>query len=186
EIERLDPQSVPGLYPEFDMTEGQEEGESAVEGDDSWYIDTEFGEQDKVNVPLWQRRAAENLGDGRAPKRTVDVGEFADGSLFDLCCHVLEADSSVSIIDVSDRCEWTSKMVIAEAKGTRHMRAIAEGLLKAIKERNRQRGGPTALNVDGRDSDDWMVVDLGSFVVHIMIPEARKTYDLEALWAPAP
>ncbi|KAJ2360569.1 hypothetical protein IW150_007463 [Coemansia sp. RSA 2607] len=74
-------------------------------------------------------------------------------------------------------------MVIAEAKSTRHMRSIAEGLLKAIKERNRAKGSPTGINVDGRESDDWMVVDLGSFIIHIMTSEARKAYDLEKLWS---
>ncbi|KAJ1721808.1 hypothetical protein LPJ53_003721 [Coemansia erecta] len=180
EVERLDPQSIPGLYPEFEAMESEEEAEvEEIEGDDSWYVDTSFGTtEEQSDQPLWQRRAAANLG-----RPVVNVSDFAAGSLFDMCRAVLEMETDITVLDVADRCDWTAKMVIAEAKSTRHMRAIAEGLLKAIKERNRAKGSPTGINVDGRESDDWMVVDLGSFIIHIMTPEARKTYDLEKFWS---
>ncbi|KAJ2414684.1 hypothetical protein H4218_003379 [Coemansia sp. IMI 209128] len=158
--ERLDPTLMPDLYPDFDA--------EAAESDDSWYVDPEFTPQ----VPLWQRRM-----------REAHVEAPLDASLFDLCRAVLEASASVDILDVADRCDWTSRMVVAETKSARHMHALAEDLLKAIKERNRQRGVQSTINVDGRESDDWMVVDLGSFVVHLMTPEAHKTYDLVKLWS---
>ncbi|KAI7831994.1 hypothetical protein BX661DRAFT_179620 [Kickxella alabastrina] len=176
EIERLDPHTVPGLYPEFDtLNENHEEEGVEVEGDDSWYVDTTFAE------PLWKRRAASHLG-----RPQVNVDDFAQGSLFELCRAVLEMDTeNVVVMDVSDRCEWTARMVIAEAKSTRHMRAMSESMLRAIKDRSRAKGMqvPAMINVDGRESEDWMVVDLGSFVVHLMTAEARKTYNLEKLWA---
>ncbi|KAJ1733626.1 hypothetical protein LPJ72_002775 [Coemansia sp. Benny D160-2] len=195
EIERLDPQSVPELYPEFTVEEqsewqteeyGQdqeqrltEEEEEEGEGDDSWYVDPSFAQtEEKGDVPLWQQRAAENLARPR-----VDVSEFANGSVFDMCCAVLKADAEIKVVDVADRCEWTSRMVVAEAKSVRHMRAMAETLLRAIKDRNRQRNIESTTRVDGRESDDWVVVDMGHFVVHIMTPEARRLYDLEGLWS---
>ncbi|KAI9500678.1 hypothetical protein GGI25_004520 [Coemansia spiralis] len=180
EIERLDPQQVPDLYPEFEVNEQDEE----TEGDDSWYVDPAFTHEEEVSVgdiPLWQRRAAENLG---RPK--IDVSEFAQGSLFDMCCSILQMDAEVKVVDVAEKCEWTSRMVMSEAKSTRHMRAMAETLLRAIKDRNRQKGNERVIRVDGRESDDWMIVDLGNFVVHIMTPEARETYDLETLWTASP
>ncbi|KAJ1893384.1 hypothetical protein LPJ81_005374 [Coemansia sp. IMI 209127] len=196
EIERLDPQSIPGLYPEFDANEEQhllmEEEDNQeyqleneeTEGDDSWYVDPNFADArvaGNEDVPLWQRRAAENL---RRPR--VDISEFANGSMFDMCCAVLKADADIKVVDVADRCEWTSRMVVAEAKSTRHMRAMTETLFRAIKDRNRQRGTETDTRVDGRESDDWVVVDMGSFVIHVMTPEARKQYDLEGLWKSEP
>ncbi|KAJ1940286.1 hypothetical protein FBU59_003857, partial [Linderina macrospora] len=161
-IERLDPRSIPGLYPE--LTDDPENL------DDSWYVDPQY-----VHTPLWQRNQR------RATK--IDPKEFASGSLFELCKLVLEQDAGVAEIDVSGRCEWTQRFLVVEAKGARHMHAMAEDLVKAIKERNRAKGVEAAINVDGRDSDDWVVVDLGSFVVHLMTPEARKLYDLEGLWS---
>ncbi|KAJ1873870.1 hypothetical protein LPJ57_004886 [Coemansia sp. RSA 486] len=181
EVERLDPQSVPGLYPQFELDEAHEHEheEQETEGDDSWYVDSGFEAAETGETqPLWKRRAAANLG-----RPSVDINEFASGSLFDLCQAVLAMDTDTKVLDVADRCEWTARMVIAEAKSTRHMRAMLESLLKAIKERNRAKGQPVGINVDGRESDDWIVVDLGSFVIHIMTPEARKTYDLEKLWS---
>ncbi|KAJ1718046.1 hypothetical protein LPJ61_006913 [Coemansia biformis] len=173
EVERLDPHSVPGLYPEFDIEE-----QAGEEGDDSWYVDAGFAEREAgAALPLWQRRAAENLG-----QRDAEPHAGTDGSMFDLCRATLQEDGEVTVLDVSDRCDWTSQMVIAKATSTRHMRAMGERLAIAIKGRNRELGVPSVIRVDGRESDDWMVVDMGKFVVHIMTPEAHTTYDLETLW----
>ncbi|KAJ1833230.1 hypothetical protein LPJ63_002908 [Coemansia sp. RSA 2711] len=172
EVERLDPQSVPGLYPEFDTEE--------QEGDDSWYVDPRFAQQE--SIPLWKQRAAENLGQ---PKDAEEI--LLSGSMFDLCHATLQEDAQVAVLDVRDRCEWTERMLVAQANSTRHMRAMGERLLKLIKERHRRTDRTTAIRVDGRESDDWMVVDMGAFIVHIMTPDAHRTYDLEALWtAPLP
>ncbi|KAJ2731914.1 hypothetical protein IW152_004204 [Coemansia sp. BCRC 34962] len=155
---------MPDLYPDFDA-----ETETA-NTDDSWYVDSEFT---PPQVPLWQRRMQE-----------ANVEAPLDASLFDLCRVVVESSAAkVDVLDIADRCDWTSRMVVVETKSARHMHALAEDLLKAIKERNKQRGLQATINVDGRESDDWMVVDLGSFVVHLMTPEAHKTYDLVKLWS---
>ncbi|KAJ2864449.1 hypothetical protein GGH94_002901 [Coemansia aciculifera] len=155
--ERLDPTLMPDLYPDFDT--------EATETDDSWYVDPAFTPQ----PPLWQRRMQEKA----VPH---------DATLFDLCHSVVEDSARVDVVDVADRCDWTARMIVVEAKSARHMHALAEDLLKAIKERNRMRGVELTINVDGRESDDWVVVDLGSFVVHLMTPEAHQTYDLVKLW----
>ncbi|KAJ2800433.1 hypothetical protein H4R20_004067, partial [Coemansia guatemalensis] len=173
EIERLDPQSIPGLYPEFDVEEQDDKH------DDSWYVDSSYEQPapTKDKLPLWQRRASENLGDGVS--ESIDV---TNGSIFDLCNATLREDADVSVVDVAELCEWTSKMIVAQAKSVRHMRAMSERLLKTIKERHRRTGVSTDIRVDGRESDDWIVVDMGKFIIHIMTPEAYSTYDLEALW----
>ncbi|KAJ2036375.1 hypothetical protein H4S03_003676 [Coemansia sp. S3946] len=155
--ERLDPTTMPDLYPDFDA--------DTVETDDSWYVDPAFTPQ----IPLWQRRMQEQV----VPH---------DATLFDLCRVVVESSAKVDVLDVGDRCDWTSRMIVVETKSSRHMHALTEDLLKAIKERNRAKGIEVTINVDGRESDDWVVVDLGSFVVHLMTPEAHQTYDLVKLW----
>ncbi|KAJ1853063.1 hypothetical protein GGH12_005347 [Coemansia sp. RSA 1822] len=168
EVERLDPQSIPGLYPEFDDPVCENR-------DDSWYVDTEFANAEPM--PLWQRRAHENLGN-----HTRSPQELLEGTTLDICCSVLREDGEVSVFDVSGRCDWTAQMVVARATSTRHMRAMGERLIKTIKERSRLLETSRTICVDGRESDDWMVVDMGAFVVHIMTPEAHEMYDLEALW----
>ncbi|KAJ2546197.1 hypothetical protein IWW35_005113 [Coemansia sp. RSA 1878] len=168
EVERLDPQSIPGLYPEFDDP-------TCENRDDSWYVDTDFANAEPM--PLWQRRANENLGNNaRSPQ------ELLEGTTLDICCSVLREDGEVSVFDVSGRCDWTAQMVVARATSTRHMRAMGERLIKTIKERSRLLETSRTICVDGRESEDWMVVDMGAFVVHIMTPEAYEMYDLEALW----
>ncbi|KAJ2910690.1 hypothetical protein GGI21_000613 [Coemansia aciculifera] len=167
--ERLDPKLMPDLYPDFDEPALLEPEDSEV--DDSWYVDPAFT---PTQLPLWQRRMQE----------TSSVQSLEGASLFDLCRAVVESSGAdaVDIVDVAERCDWTEKMVVVQAKSGRHMHALAEDLLKAIKERNRDRGISLTINVDGRESDDWVVVDLGAFVVHLMTPEAHKTYDLVKLW----
>ncbi|KAJ2740821.1 hypothetical protein GGI20_005600, partial [Coemansia sp. BCRC 34301] len=161
--ERLDPTAMPDLYPDFDAPLEPE--------DDSWYVDPAFA---PAQVPLWQRRMQENSS----------VQSLEGASLFELCRAVVESSgaAAVDVVDVADRCDWTERMVVVQAKSARHMHALAEDLLKAIKERNRERGLSPNINVDGRESDDWVVVDLGSFVVHLMTPEAHAAYDLVKLW----
>ncbi|KAJ2079460.1 hypothetical protein H4R24_003758 [Coemansia sp. RSA 988] len=173
EIERLDPQTIPGLYPEFDVDEQDDKH------DDSWYVDASYEQHapTKDKLPLWQRRASENLSDGIS-----ETIEIMDGSMFDLCNATLSEDAEVSTVDVAGLCEWTSKMIVVQAKSVRHMRAMNERLLKTIKERHRRNGVSTDIKVDGRESDDWIVVDMGKFVIHIMTPEAHSTYDLKSLW----
>ncbi|KAJ2004812.1 hypothetical protein GGI04_002473, partial [Coemansia thaxteri] len=179
--ERLDPTTMPGLYPDFDAaldesaaTDTPKEEEEEEE-DDSWYVDPAFA---PPSAPLWQRRAREN----QAADRATDLAPSA--SLLDLCRLVAQesAAAQVTLLDVADRCEWTEKMLVVRAKSARHMHALAEDLLKAIKDHMRlSQSKPLPVTVDGRESDDWVVVDLGSFVVHIMTPEAHQAFDLESL-----
>lgn len=163
DAERLDPDSLPGLYPDLEIEEEPV--------DDSWYVGPKY-----QPTPLWEQLAQKSPGPADTAADTM--------SLFELCQATLNRSLStpVEVVDVGDRCEWTSRMVVAQATSSRHARAVSEELQRAIKARSRQRGAPAQIKVDGGGSDDWVVVDLGSFVVHVMTPEAYQTYDLVSLW----
>jgi ribosome-associated protein len=75
----------------------------------------------------------------------------------------------------------TDYMVVATGTSTRHVKSLSEGVVKKAKDLDLAVAG-----VEGQKQADWMLVDLGDVIVHVMIDEARKSYDLESLWGMTP
>lgn len=84
---------------------------------------------------------------------------------------------NVHQIDVANLTTVTDHMVIATGNSSRHVRAIADNLLKSMKKR-----GIKPL-IENDEDNEWVLVDLGDIVIHIMQPKAREFYCLEKLWS---
>lgn len=84
-------------------------------------------------------------------------------------------------LDVKDLTDVMDYLVIASGTSNRHVKSLAENVLLRAKER-----GLRPLGVEGQDSAEWVLVDFGDVVVHVMLPATRAFYDLERLWSPAP
>jgi ribosome-associated protein len=69
-------------------------------------------------------------------------------------------------------------VVVATGNSSRHVRAIANHICQKMKERHIS--FPT---VEGDDNDEWILIDLGDVIVHIMQAKAREFYNIEKLWA---
>ncbi|KPQ28230.1 MAG: ribosome silencing factor [Marinobacter excellens HL-55] len=87
----------------------------------------------------------------------------------------------VSVIDVRDRTSVTDYMVLASGTSSRHVKSLADSVVSDAKDQ-----GVKANNVEGAGGSDWILVDLGDVVVHLMMPAAREFYDLERFWRDAP
>lgn len=87
----------------------------------------------------------------------------------------------ISVLDVTDRTSVTDFMILASGTSSRHLRSLAESVVKEVKDR-----GIHDASVEGGNSGDWILVDLGDVVVHVMMPATREFYDLERLWRDAP
>lgn len=87
----------------------------------------------------------------------------------------------IAVLDVSRLTSVTDLMVVASGTSSRHVAALAEHVVQAAKEQ-----GVPPLGVEGENGTDWVLVDLGNLVVHLMLPETRQLYDLERLWADLP
>ncbi|PJX14294.1 ribosome silencing factor [Halomonas sp. 141] len=87
----------------------------------------------------------------------------------------------ITQLDVSKLTEVTDLMLIASGTSTRHVAALAQNLVEKAKA-----AGLHPRGVEGGENADWVLVDLGDIVVHVMLPEARALYDLERLWADLP
>jgi ribosome-associated protein len=81
-------------------------------------------------------------------------------------------------IDVQGKSSITDCMVICTGTSNRHVMSIAEHVVESARKE-----GMDALGVKGINATDWVVVDLGEIIVHVMQEESRQLYELEKLWS---
>ena len=86
----------------------------------------------------------------------------------------------ITVIDTSKRSTLFDRMIIASANSTRQTKALADSVVVKLKEL-----GEEVLGREGEDSGEWVLVDLGDVLVHIMQPAIREYYNLEELWSKA-
>lgn len=84
----------------------------------------------------------------------------------------------IKVLDVREMASFTDLMVIASGTSERHLKALADRVLEKCRE-----AGVRPLGVEGERDVDWVLVDLGEIIVHLMLPETRAFYNLERLWS---
>jgi len=80
-------------------------------------------------------------------------------------------------IDVEGKTSVCDYMVIASGTSTRHVKSIADEIVRQAKQL-----GCQPLGVEGEREAEWVLVDLGDVIVHVMLPRVREFYALERLW----
>lgn len=79
--------------------------------------------------------------------------------------------------DVSTISSVSDAIVIASGTSTRHVKALADNVAEEARK-----AGFRPIGVEGERDAEWILIDLGIVVVHVMLPTTRKFYDLESLW----
>ncbi len=98
----------------------------------------------------------------------------------DLIVKSLEDDKAEEIvtIDIAGRSSVADMLVIASGRSQRHVAALADHVIDALKT-----AGASAPRVEGLPHADWVVVDAGDVIVHLFRPEVRAFYAIEKIWS---
>jgi ribosome-associated protein len=100
-------------------------------------------------------------------------------NLIDLIQHSLNEDQASNLVHLSfPENSFIDGMVIATGRSSRHSQAIVEHLVERIKPM-----GLGHVHIEGFDQGQWILVDLGSILVHVFQTEFRDIYKLETLWS---
>ena len=86
--------------------------------------------------------------------------------------------NNITTIDLKNKSYIADYMVIASGTSSRHLQALSEILVSELKKI-----GLDNCRIEGRDSNDWKLVDTIDIIVHIFHPEKREFYDLEKMWS---
>ena len=81
-------------------------------------------------------------------------------------------------IDLKDKSSMADYMIVASGTSSRHLQSLSEQVLKKLKD-----SGIKESKIEGRDSNDWKLVDGIDLIVHIFHPEKRRFYELEKMWS---
>ena len=86
--------------------------------------------------------------------------------------------SEIRSINLKDKSSIADFMIIASGNSSRHIQALSEILLDKLKKK-----GINNCRLEGRDSNEWKLIDAKDVIIHIFHPEKRKFYDLEKMWS---
>ena len=81
-------------------------------------------------------------------------------------------------IDLKDKSSMADYMIIASGTSSRHIQSLSEQVLEKLKD-----NGIKNSKIEGKESNEWKLVDGIDLIVHIFHPEKRKFYELEKIWS---
>ena len=87
----------------------------------------------------------------------------------------------IEVINTAKVSAMFDRVIIATGDSNRQVKALARSVHDKVKE-----AGGTVIGVEGEDAGEWVLVDLGDIVVHVMQPAVRAYYNLEELWKVTP
>lgn len=89
--------------------------------------------------------------------------------------------TDITVINTRKRSPLFECMIVASGSSNRQTKSLADNVVKKLQE-----AGETILSTEGEKSGEWVLVDLGDVLVHVMQPAVRAYYNLEELWGATP
>ncbi len=86
----------------------------------------------------------------------------------------------IVVLNVRKMTSMFDKVIVASGDSNRQVRALANNVSEEVKK-----GGGRVLSIEGAQTGEWVLVDLGAVIVHVMQPAIRQYYNLEEIWGPA-
>lgn len=101
--------------------------------------------------------------------------------LKDLIIEKLDAEQAeaISIVDLEGKADFARYMVIASCRSSKHVCALAD-ILTAMISKYITYG----INVEGLESGQWVLIDVGDIIIHLFLPVVREHYSIEEIWNP--
>ena len=101
-------------------------------------------------------------------------------SLREIILNTLDSNKALDIvsIDLANKSSMADYMIIASGTSSRHLQSLSEQVLEQFKK-----NGVLNSKIEGKDSNDWKLIDGIDLIVHIFNPEKRKFYELEKMWS---
>ena len=84
---------------------------------------------------------------------------------------------SINCIDVRRLTSIADYMVVVTGRSSTHVKALSDNVVKEVKKAKFE-----VVGVEGRAQSEWVLVDVGDIIVHVMLNQIRKLYNLEELW----
>ncbi|WP_425415030.1 ribosome silencing factor [Phenylobacterium immobile] len=131
-------------------------------------------------APSAQDDQAESVRSSFDTQATTPQHRGDMGPLEDLILGRLEDDQAqdVVFIDLKGKSAVADALIVASGRSHRHVGAIADHLLRALKE-----NGYGRARVEGMPHCDWVLIDTGDVVIHLFRPEVRSFYNIEKIWS---
>jgi len=144
-----------------------------------------------LGCPLARTTRSTPLTTQPAPRAQEDAGPAApsledqgrESALEDLILARLDDDKAqdVVFIDLKGKSAVADGLIVASGRSHRHVGAMADHLLRALKE-----NGYGKARVEGMPHCDWVLIDTGDVIVHLFRPEVRAFYNIEKIWSVEP
>jgi len=111
---------------------------------------------------------------------SASTDEALPGSLEDLILSRLDDDKAqdIVLIDLKGKSPMADSMIVASGRSHRHVGALADHVLRTLKD-----AGHGRARVEGLPHCDWVLIDAGDVVVHLFRPEVRTFYNIEKIWS---
>ena len=134
------------------------------------------------SIPL-NRETAPSAHEEQASAESSSDDQRRIGALEDLILTRLDEDKAqdVVFIDLKDKSSVADGMIVASGRSHRHVSALADRLLRTLKEEGFGRA-----RVEGMPHCDWVLIDAGDVIVHLFRPEVRAFYNIEKIWSVEP
>jgi ribosome-associated protein len=136
-------------------------------------------EQWQKDIHHNMRSAREGAQRGTPPNGFASFRAHPD-RLLKVVLDTLDASKAedVAVIDLRGKTSIGDQMVVASGRSQRHVGAVADHIIKKLKDEGLGRA-----RVEGLPQCDWVLIDAGDVIVHLFRPEVREFYNLEKMWS---
>ena len=119
----------------------------------------------------------------KVAKKTQEIVIETRELLRIICNGMLDRKSvGIRILNLEGRLSYCDYFILCNGRASRQVRAIAENVMQVLKKEHNR----LPMGVEGRGTDQWVIVDYGDVILHVFQPEMRSYYDLDGLWVDAP